>query len=136
MASLGNIAENPHVGLIFIDIYQTAVGLHLNGGVEVLECDDERLVDYFLFDERVEDKKPAKIERWVKVNVEEAYIHCSKHIPLVKKIDKDIHWGTDDIKSKGGDHFHVKNIEKPWGIDLRPKEAEVLSEDNVEDIYS
>ena len=48
-------------------------------------------------------------ERWVVVEVEEAYIHCSKHIPLLKKLDKRIHWGTDDETHKGGDYFKVKN---------------------------
>ena len=33
-----------------------------------------------------------KSERWVAVHVDEAYIHCSKHIPLLKKLDKTIHW--------------------------------------------
>jgi hypothetical protein len=47
-------------------------------------------------------------ERWVLVTVEEAYIHCSKHIPLLQKVDKAIHWGTDDARHKGGDYFRTK----------------------------
>ncbi|HIE80257.1 MAG TPA: pyridoxamine 5-phosphate oxidase, partial [Nitrospinaceae bacterium] len=43
--------------------------------------------------------------------VEEAYIHCSKHIPLMQKRDKKIHWGTDDEKLKGGDFFNAKNCD-------------------------
>ena len=50
---------------------------------------------------------------WIKVDVEEAYIHCSKHIPLMKKIDKIIHWETDDEKLKGGDFFNTQNRAKP-----------------------
>lgn len=37
-----------------------------------------------------------KPERWVRVTIEEAYIHCSKHIPLMKRMPKEIAWGTDD----------------------------------------
>jgi len=44
--------------------------------------------------------------------VEEAYIHCSKHIPLMQKRDKTIHWGTDDEKLKGGDFFNAKNCDR------------------------
>jgi hypothetical protein len=39
------------------------------------------------------------------VTVEEAYIHCSKHIPWLAKRDKRIYWGTDDARQKGGDYF-------------------------------
>ncbi|MBL4883971.1 MAG: hypothetical protein JKY95_05485 [Planctomycetaceae bacterium] len=41
------------------------------------------------------------------VDVEEAYIHCSKHIPLLSKQDKSIAWDTDDTRLKGGDFFNV-----------------------------
>ena len=46
-----------------------------------------------------------------KNKVEEAYIHCSKHIPKLKKQDKIIHWGTDDEKLKGGDFFKTKGCD-------------------------
>jgi uncharacterized protein len=46
---------------------------------------------------------------WIKIEVEEAYIHCSKHIPLMQKQDKNIQWGTDDEKQKGGNFFSTKN---------------------------
>jgi hypothetical protein len=44
---------------------------------------------------------------WVVVRVEEAYVHCSKHIPLLAPLPKQQHWGSDDHKRKGGDFFHV-----------------------------
>jgi len=31
MASLGNIVENPHAGLLFVDFIRDKVGLHVNG---------------------------------------------------------------------------------------------------------
>ena len=49
----------------------------------------------------------------VRIEVEEAYIHCSKHIPLLKSLDKEIHWGTDNEKFKGGDFFKTKNCDLP-----------------------
>jgi hypothetical protein len=46
LASLGNIAENPHAGLLFIDFFRDKVGLHVNGAAralsneELLACPD------------------------------------------------------------------------------------------------
>ena len=37
MASMGNIAENGYVGLLFVDFFETAVGLHVNGTATVVE---------------------------------------------------------------------------------------------------
>jgi truncated hemoglobin YjbI len=44
------------------------------------------------------------------VEVEEAYIQCSKHIPLLRKADKAIDWGTDNIAAKGGDYFQLQDL--------------------------
>lgn len=112
LASLGNISENPHVGLMFLDFFKATIGLHINGkariveNVEFLESND--IPQIIKDDISTEDGK--KPERWVVVEVEEAYIHCSKHIPLLSKQDKTIAWGTDDMKLKGGNFFkvHVK----------------------------
>ena len=44
------------------------------------------------------------------VTVEEAYIHCSKHIPRLEKVAEEVrHWGTDDVRAKGGDYFQAKS---------------------------
>jgi hypothetical protein len=51
----------------------------------------------------------ARCERWVLVTVEEAYIHCSKHIAALSKREKTRHWGTDDPAHKGGDYFGVRS---------------------------
>src|SRR4051812_14709600 len=46
MASLGNMTENPHVGLLFVDFFLDKVGLHVNGtsrivsNREILESPD------------------------------------------------------------------------------------------------
>ena len=44
----------------------------------------------------------TKAERWVLVHVEEAYIHCSSTSRMTK-VPREIAWGTDDVKRKGGD---------------------------------
>jgi uncharacterized protein len=108
-ASLGNLWENAHVGLLFIDFFRDVIGLHVNGEVELVENDrllaDERVTPRIL--DELATTGPRRPERWVQVSVHEAYIHCSKHIPLLAKLDKRIHWGTDDFKRKGGDFFGV-----------------------------
>ena len=86
-----------------------SLGLHLNGSAKILENDelleDPRVTgEIRLKCERTGGRKP---ERWVRVTIEEAYIHCSKHIPLMKRMPKEIAWGTDDERLKGGDFFGV-----------------------------
>lgn len=107
-ASLGNIYENPHIGLLFLDFYENRVGLHINGSAKI--CDEAELGEN-LDESIVETLKENRFaKRWVVVKVDEAYIHCSKHIPHLKKIEKEINWGTDDPEQKGGDYFKVKKI--------------------------
>lgn len=116
MASLGNILENPHIGIVFIDFFQHAIGLHVNGKATIIE--NEQLMKMADLPERMVEELNKegfrKPERWVMVKVEEAYIHCSKHIPLLQKLDKEIEWGTDDAVRKGGDFFKAKNGPRPW----------------------
>ena len=52
---------------------------------------------------------------WVEVTVEEAYIHCRKHIPRMVPVDRRRSWGTDDVKRKGGDHFGVAGARRAAG---------------------
>jgi uncharacterized protein len=110
-ASLGNIQENPHIGMIFIDFFQSTVGLHVNGKAKIIENDE--LAEYVELSKKLklddQIKRSRKPERWVLIEVEEAYIHCSKHIPLLQQLDKEIHWGTDNESFKSGDFFKVKN---------------------------
>jgi hypothetical protein len=107
LASVGNILENPQIGLMFIDFIQSTVGLHINGKAQVLNNDEIVRLPHAtasLIDEATMSggRHP---ECWVVVEVEEAYIHCSKHIPLLKKLDKTVHWGTDDEHIKGSNFF-------------------------------
>ena len=112
-ANLGNIIENPHIGLLMIDFLQDTVGLHVNGKARIVE--HEELLEYkenlpqSILDE-VSLDGPKQPERWIMVEVEEAYVQCSKHIPHLKKEDKRIDWGTDSAAAKKADYFQLQGI--------------------------
>ncbi len=110
MASLGNIIENPHIGVFFGDFYRSTVGLHVNGTASLLAADDvaATLVAGSDLLRSLTTELGRRVDTWVRINVEEAYIHCSKHIPLMKRLDKQLDWGTDDRKLKRGDYFRVR----------------------------
>jgi predicted pyridoxine 5'-phosphate oxidase superfamily flavin-nucleotide-binding protein len=104
MASLGNISENPHVGLLFVDFFRDVIGLHVNGTARIVEDAAMRVAYRDLPVDQVPGRRP---ERWVTVRVEEAYIHCAKHIPRLLKLPRERSWGTDDARRKGGNFFGV-----------------------------
>ncbi|MEE1929988.1 pyridoxamine 5'-phosphate oxidase family protein [Streptomyces sp. TRM 70351] len=103
-ASLGNIRENPHLGILLVDFVRARIGLHVNGSAEILEDAEIRAEHPDLPEDAVPGRRP---ELWVRVTVEEAYIHCAKHIPHLQYAPKRTarEWGTDDHKRKGGDFF-------------------------------
>ena len=116
MASIGNIMENPHVGMVFIDFFNSRIGLHVNGHAKI--TDNQSLIKKRTLPARllrdIKEEGGRKLECWIMIEVEEAYIHCSKHIPKLKKLKQEIHWGTDDDIFKGGDAFKAKNCIRPW----------------------
>ena len=44
MNSMGNILENPHICMTFIDFFENTIGLHINGKAKIVE-NDELLAD-------------------------------------------------------------------------------------------
>lgn len=76
VASRGNLLENPHVGLLFVDFVQDVVGLHVNGRAALVDDHDPLVAGL-----PVDPAPGRRPEQWVVAEVEEAYIHCSKHIP-------------------------------------------------------
>ncbi|GAA1100195.1 hypothetical protein GCM10009577_22840 [Streptomyces javensis] len=127
MASLGNIQENPHLGILMVDFFRDRIGLHVNGRARVVEDAEMRAAHHGLPEDPVPGRRAVV---WVEVTVEEAYIHCAKHIPHLQKVpaqrrtgggdaarrrgssndqalehDRERDWGTDDVKRKGGDFF-------------------------------
>ncbi len=112
-ANSGNMTENPHIALLMIDFTRDTVGLHVNGKIRIVTNDEllqykHKLPKDVIEEIHQEGKKCP--ERWMMIEVEEAYIQCSKHIPLMKKLDKKIDWGTDNIAAKGGDYFQLMDI--------------------------
>ena len=104
-ASLGNLAENGHVGILMVDFVESLIGLHVNGRTRIVD-DEAFRVEY---PEYAPDQSPGRrAERWVVVDVEEAYIHCRKHIPRMERTTRKRDWGTDDPARKGGDFFGTK----------------------------
>jgi predicted pyridoxine 5'-phosphate oxidase superfamily flavin-nucleotide-binding protein len=103
-ASLGNILENSHIGMVFVDFFETAVGLLVNG-TAFSYANVEIPKKYLDVMQPLLENTKITIECWVFIHVDEAYIHCSKHVPKLKKTNKPIAWGTDDNKAKQTEHF-------------------------------
>ncbi|WP_030665448.1 pyridoxamine 5'-phosphate oxidase family protein [Streptomyces rimosus] len=106
MASIGNISENPNLGILMIDFTRDRIGLHVNGRARVVMDDEMRERHPYL---PVDPVPGRRAQLWVEVAVEETYIHCAKHIPHLQKVPRQTSgsraWGTDDAKRKGGDFF-------------------------------
>ncbi|MEU9110657.1 pyridoxamine 5'-phosphate oxidase family protein [Streptomyces sp. NPDC048483] len=106
MASIGNISENPRLGILMIDFARDRIGLHINGRARVVLDEEMRAGRPDL---PVDPIPGRRAQLWVTVEVEEAYIHCAKHIPHLQKVPARERgaraWGTDDFKRKGGDFF-------------------------------
>lgn len=114
-ASLGNIRENAHIALLVVDFFRHGIGLHVNGKASIRTHEELLRVYTLPPDCSGGGRKP---ELWIEIKVFEAYIHCSKHIPLLVNRFKEIDWGTDDGRKKGGDFFHANKCYRPWvGID-------------------
>jgi uncharacterized protein len=105
MASLGNILENPHVGMLMIDFTHDLIGLHVNGDAEIVT---PAYVEDLDQDMPEQGTSPGtRPIQWVLVRVSEAFVHCSKHIPKLLPQSRVRHWGTDNPRHKGGDYFGV-----------------------------
>jgi len=106
MARLGNISENAHVAMLLLDFVDDLIGLHVNGRARIVDDAELRAVHPDLPADFDRGRTP---ERWVVLEVVEAYIHCRKHIPRLVPVDRTRDWGTDDRRSKGGDFFGVRS---------------------------
>ncbi|MFF8293388.1 pyridoxamine 5'-phosphate oxidase family protein [Streptomyces sp. NPDC016309] len=78
LASAGNILENPRLGMLFMDFTHHHIGLHVNGTARLYSDVEQRRRHPDLPRESAPGRRP---ELWVHVTVDEAYVHCSKHIP-------------------------------------------------------
>jgi predicted pyridoxine 5'-phosphate oxidase superfamily flavin-nucleotide-binding protein len=112
MASLGNIVENGHVGILMVDFFNDLVGLHVNGRAQILT--DAEAAGYDLTHEQAMPRR--RVERWTAVSVEEAYIHCSKNIPLLMKEDRRARIADRSVRPAGSGYFNgeeAKNAQEP-----------------------
>src|SRR5207237_9036474 len=98
--------------LLFVDFTRDKIGLHVNGAARILSNEELSACPDFSAALRADIAETGgrRPERWVLVTVEEAYIHCSKHIPRLEKVAGDARqWGTDDVRAKGGDFFQANS---------------------------
>ena len=103
MASLGNMLQNPHIGILIVDFVEALIGLHINGAASVLDpVQANRTFPALTADTGAPG---CQAEHWVAVEVHEAYIHCRKHLPRFQRVPQRRDWGTDDPHRKGGDYF-------------------------------
>jgi len=65
--SLGNIVDNPNIGILFID-FRTALRLRVNGGACIVE-DRNKYTELW-----------PKALRYIEVSVKQVYFNCSKRI--------------------------------------------------------
>ena len=80
MASSSNVHDNPHVGLLFLDFTRDHIGLHVNGSAWLRSEDELRRRHPGLLPETTLGPG-RRAHFWVEVKVNEAYVHCSKHLP-------------------------------------------------------
>ena len=104
MASSGNLLENPHIAVWFGDFAVERIGLHVNGRAAVLLPEHMADLDPGLPAPEHPGQRPT---HWVLISVEEAYVHCRKHLPYLVPGDLPRDWGTDSQLAKGGDPFDV-----------------------------
>jgi len=109
MASMGNISENGHASILFIDFLKTTIGLHINGKAKIVETKDIGKWDKY-GKIGLESVNVSKIAAWLLIEVDEAYVHCSKLIPLLGKLDK----SEGEYVNKSGNAFGTKDIQRAW----------------------
>ncbi|MEV5240869.1 pyridoxamine 5'-phosphate oxidase family protein [Streptomyces cinnamoneus] len=100
LASAGNMVENPHLGMLFVDFTHHHVGLHVNGTAHLYHDADLRRIRPGLPTDVAPGRGP---ELWVHLTVEEAYIHCSKYIPHLEPAPRPT--GRDAGRPKDSDYF-------------------------------
>ncbi|MEU3354558.1 pyridoxamine 5'-phosphate oxidase family protein [Streptomyces sp. NPDC037389] len=100
MASAGNVIENPHLGMLFVDFTHHHVGLHVNGVAHLYRDRDLRGIHPGLPTDVAPGRSP---EMWVHLTVEEAYIHCSKHIPHLVPAPRPAR--RDMVRPRDSDYF-------------------------------
>ncbi|MEU0131933.1 pyridoxamine 5'-phosphate oxidase family protein [Streptomyces sp. NPDC006289] len=100
LASAGNITENPHIGLLFMDFTHDHVGLHVNGSAQLLSDEQLRAGSPWLPADTAPGRHPVL---WTLITVHEAYVHCSKHIPHLEPAPRPL--GAPGTRRRDADYF-------------------------------
>ncbi|MFJ4622638.1 pyridoxamine 5'-phosphate oxidase family protein [Streptomyces sp. NPDC088812] len=100
LASAGNMTENPHLGMLFVDFTHHHVGLHVNGTARLYTDAALRSLHPGLPTDVAPGRSP---EMWVHLSVEEAYIHCSKYIPHLEPAPRPT--GHDPARARDAEYF-------------------------------
>ncbi|MEU9099860.1 pyridoxamine 5'-phosphate oxidase family protein [Streptomyces sp. NPDC048361] len=109
LASAGNIAENPHIGLLFMDFTHHHIGLHINGTAALVAADDPCAPHTLIPEDSAPGRRP---ELWIRITVQEAYVHCSKHIPHLEPALRPRRPHPDQ-RPKDSDYFTVPAPAQP-----------------------
>jgi uncharacterized protein len=113
LTTVGNILLNPHTTLLFADEVER-IGLHVRGSAVLVAHST-------MVRERPDLvapwAAPRPPERWVRLTVDAAYVHCRKHFPIDGNPVEAAVRGTDDPALKGGDPFGARQVQTPWSSD-------------------
>ncbi|MFB6550760.1 MULTISPECIES: pyridoxamine 5'-phosphate oxidase family protein [unclassified Streptomyces] len=99
-AGNGNILENPHLGMLFMDFTHHHIGLHVNGTAHVVGDGEQRHTHPYLPVDSALSRQPAL---WVNLRVDEAYVQCSKYIPHLEPAPRPR--GSSTGRPKDSDYF-------------------------------
>ncbi|MFC8592932.1 pyridoxamine 5'-phosphate oxidase family protein [Streptomyces atroolivaceus] len=100
LASAGNIAENPHIGLLFMDFTHDHIGLHVNGSAQLVGDQELRGAHPWIPADTAPGRYPVL---WTVITLHEAYVHCSKHIPHLEPAPRPP--GVARSRPKDADYF-------------------------------
>ena len=80
---MGNILGNPQISMIFVDYYQSTVGLHVSGKSRILSPVEILGLPNLPVGmvEANQIKGGRRPDDWIVIEIGAAYIHCSKRAP-------------------------------------------------------
>jgi uncharacterized protein len=116
MASAGNITENPHIGLLFMDFTQDHIGLHVNGTAQLRADSEQRSRHPWISASGAAGRTPLM---WVHITVHEAYVHCSKHIPHLQEAPRE--HNTARNRPKDALYFTTPHLQQSAGMPEPPE---------------
>ncbi|MFV0131752.1 pyridoxamine 5'-phosphate oxidase family protein [Streptomyces sp. HMX87] len=117
LASAGNITENPHIGLLFMDFTHDHIGLHVNGAARLLGDQELRAAHPWIPADTAPGRRPVL---WTLITLHEAYVHCSKHIPHLEPAPRTLKLARP--RPKDADYF-TQSAPPSTACDVAPHPA-------------